>query len=182
MVSDAAGVAAVAHSGQKRKGTNIPYITHPYGAARLLFDVSCRDEIAIAALLHDTVEDGDLTIGYIGKHFGETVASIVQGCSEPNKNLPWEERKQHTIEYLLQAPIDVRLVSCADKLDNIRAMAADYLQVGDRLWERFNRGREEQRWYYSELVNSFLAFSDHRAFVVLRDAFKEEVASLFPPD
>src|ERR1043165_5018773 len=100
-------VAAKAHSGQFRKGTDIPYIAHPYAVGMILARAGCAEEMIAAGILHDTVEDTDLTLEYIKETFGERVAAIVEGCSEPDKSATWEERKRHTIEYLRTAPWEV---------------------------------------------------------------------------
>src|SRR3712207_3105258 len=112
-------IAAQAHAGQVRKGTNTPYVSHPYAVGMMLSQTGCAEDMVIAGILHDTVEDTDLTLDYISEHFGDHVALIVEGCSEPDKSLPWEERKSHTLQYLRTAPWEVRVVSCADKLHNI---------------------------------------------------------------
>jgi (p)ppGpp synthase/HD superfamily hydrolase len=146
-------VAAVAHAGQVRKGTQIPYISHPCAVAIMLAQAGCSDETIAAGILHDTVEDTQLTISEIEREFGPAVASIVAGCSEPDKSLPWEERKRHTIEYLRDAPQEVRIVSCADKLHNVRSILTEYGRHGDEVWSRFKRGRAAQEWYYRSLVD-----------------------------
>ena len=96
--------------------------------------------MVVAGILHDTVEDTSLTLDYIREKFGSGVAQIVQGCSEPDKSLPWEQRKQHTVEFLKTASLEVRAVTCADKLHNLLTIIADYELVGDNVWDRFSRG------------------------------------------
>ncbi len=109
----------------------------------------------------------------IEEQFGLEVAEIVEGCSEPDKSLPWEKRKEHTIEALKTASEGVWLVSCADKLKNVRSMAMDYEQHKDILWQRFNRGKEEQVWYYKSLVESLAFRSDYNP--KLYDEFVRDV-------
>jgi (p)ppGpp synthase/HD superfamily hydrolase len=174
MIDFALEVAAKAHHDQKRKGTDIPYITHPFAVAMILLRSSCPDEVIIAGLLHDTIEDANISLDYIRANFGEQVASIVAGCSEPDKSLPWEERKQHTIEYLRTAPMEVRMVTCADKLHNIRMIASDYERLGDELWGRFKRGRREQEWYYRGIVESlFCGISAEEQPVIFKELQNE---------
>jgi (p)ppGpp synthase/HD superfamily hydrolase len=146
--------AAIAHSSQFRKGTDIPYISHPYGVGLILQRAGCQEEEIIAGILHDTLEDTDVTEEDILKEFGETVLMIVKGCSEPDKEASWEERKEHTLEYLKQAPLSIRQVSCADKLHNLRSIKRDLVDRGESAWERFKRGREQQKWYYTGVVES----------------------------
>src|SRR5438270_10454843 len=104
-------LAATAHRHQVRKGTDIPYITHPYVVGIMLAQIGCDEEVVAAGILHDTVEDTPLTLDDIRAQFGDRVASIVEGCSEPDKSASWEHRKQHTLEYLKSAPWEVRIVS-----------------------------------------------------------------------
>ena len=126
MLNEAIQAAAFAHGDQKRKVTDIPYISHPFMVAMILSQAGYPEDVVVAGVLHDTIEDTELTLGDIVSRFGERVAGIVQGCSEEDRSLPWKARKQHTIDYLKTAPSEVRATSCADKLHNVRSMAADY--------------------------------------------------------
>jgi hypothetical protein len=153
-ISSAAKLAEDAHKGQLRKGTDIPYIVHPFGVATRLLREGATPQMVIAGLLHDTVEDAGFSFQQIAQLYGDEVADIVNGCSEPDKSLSWRERKVHTIESLKSAPDGIRMVTCADKLDNINAIARDFRKIGENLWLRFNAGKERQRWYYQELVES----------------------------
>jgi (p)ppGpp synthase/HD superfamily hydrolase len=147
--------ATQAHDGQRRKGTDVPYIVHPIGVLLTLMQADETDpEVLAAALLHDTVEDTGVTLGQIRERFGARVARIVEGCSEPDKSDSWENRKQHTVAHLRTAPRDVQLVSAADKLNNLRSMIVDHAELGDRLWSRFKRGRAEMAWYYRAVTDS----------------------------
>lgn len=154
MIELAIEVAAKAHVGQVRKAMDVPYISHPYTVGMMLARAGMPDYMVAAGILHDTVEDTPLTLDYIRQTFGERVASIVEGCSEPDKSFSWEERKEHTIRYLATAPWDVRVVACADKLHNLRTIAAEHAKTGERVWDRFKRGRKEQEWYYRGVVES----------------------------
>jgi (p)ppGpp synthase/HD superfamily hydrolase len=144
MIDFAIEMAVKAHRRQPRKHTDIPYITHPIGVALLLAQSGCSYELITAGLLHDTTEDMPIGLKDIRDQFGEFVASIGEGCSESDKSLPWEDRKKHTIEFLKTASLDIRIVACADKLNNIRTIACDYYEIGDKVWERFNRGKKKQ--------------------------------------
>jgi (p)ppGpp synthase/HD superfamily hydrolase len=147
--------AASAHQGQKRKGTAIPYIVHPVGVMVVLLQAGETDaEVLAAALLHDTLEDAGITLAELRHKFGERVAAIVEGCSEPDRRASWEARKQHTVAYLRTAPRAVQLVAVADKLHNLRSLAADYAEIGEPLWQRFKRGRSEIAWYYHAVIDS----------------------------
>lgn len=174
---EALELAARAHSEQKRKGTDVPYVTHPVAAAMILLKHGIEEELVIAALLHDTIEDTDLTLDDICKVFGERVAVVVKGCSEQDKSAPWEERKSATLTYLQSAPRDVAVVSCADKLHNIITISRDYELHGDQVWDRFKRGRDKVAWYYRGLVDA-LEHSLGGAMELYRE-FKFEVERLF---
>ena len=155
-VYDAIEFAARAHRGQVRKATGVPYIVHPLGAARLLIEHGCTHEDAVvAAILHDTVEDTDATLEELRVAFGSTVADFVEALSEPDKRASWEVRNHHTLSMLKEAPDPVLLVSCADKLDNLRSIAADVEQRGEAAWRSFKRGAPEQAWYYRALSAVF---------------------------
>jgi nucleoid DNA-binding protein len=145
--------AAIAHKKQCRKGTETPYISHPYAVGLLLARAGCSDDVIIAGILHDTVEDTSLTIDDIQEKFGDNVADIVVGCSEHDKEQEWKVRKQHTIDHLAFVSKEVKLVTCADKLHNVTSMLTDYAVHGETLWSRFNEGPYEQEWYYNKLVN-----------------------------
>ncbi len=152
-IEEALEVAAQAHHGQFRKGTGTPYISHPYAVGLILMHEGCSEEVVIAGLLHDTVEDTDMTLACIQKRFGETVAEIVDGCSE-DKSLRWRERKAERIEALKSASAEVCLVTCADKLHNLRTVISEYDEIGDLVWERFHGGVEAQGWYYQSILES----------------------------
>lgn len=171
--------AVRAHAGQARKGTDVPYVTHPLAVGLMLAQEGCREELIAAALLHDTVEDTPVTLEELKDKFGDDVADLVEGCSEPDKSLPWEERKRHTHAYLKRAPLDVRIVSCADKLHNVRTMADDYEAHGEGLWRRFNRGREKQKWYFEGLVEVLCGRDDIPEGMHLFDEFETSVRRLF---
>ncbi len=164
LLDAALAFAAVAHQWQRRKGTAIPYIVHPVGVMLVLLQAGETDaEILAAALLHDTVEDAGVKLAELNKRFGARVAEIVAGCSEPDRRVSWEARKQHTVAYLRTAPRAIQLVSAADKLHNLRSLVADYAQVGETVWRRFKRGRADLAWYYRAVIDSLRAggMSDH---------------------
>ena len=161
MIHQAILFATQAHNGQFRKGTDIPYITHPFEVAQILTENGCEAKLIVAGLLHDTLEDADVTPEQIENQFGKEILSLVQSDSE-NKSLSWEERKQETIDYLSQkAGMEELLLACADKLSNLRSIKADYSLLGDNLWSRFNRGKEQQAWYYSKVIDTFEPLHDY---------------------
>ena len=173
-------VAAVAHGDQKRKGTNIPYITHTFMVAMILSQAGYSEDVIVAGVLHDTIEDTDLNPDYISSRFSTRVADIVEGCAEvQHGTLPWKARKQHTIDYLKTASPEVRAVACADKLHNVRSMVADYREQGERLWDRFNAGRDEQEWYYRGLVSGLCNRLNQEPAGSIFHQFKDTVGGLF---
>ncbi|RKU14687.1 hypothetical protein C6503_14770 [Candidatus Poribacteria bacterium] len=152
-IEEAIEVAAEAHQGQYRKGTDTPYITHPYAVGLILMEAGCTEAVIIAGILHDTVEDTDLTLEFIRERFGDAIANIVDGCSE-NKALRWRARKTERIEALRSASPEVCTVTCADKLHNLRTIISEYDLIGDAVWDRFHGGVEDQAWYYRSVLGA----------------------------
>jgi hypothetical protein len=179
-LSKAIQFATRAHHNQLRKGTDLPYIVHPFAVGMILSQFRFSEQVIAAGLLHDTLEDTGVTEQALAGEFGAEIATIVAACSEPDKSLPWRERKQHTIDSLITAPWQVKAVVAADKLDNLRAMSADYTQVGDALWQRFKHGLEEQQWYYGRVFRALLAIGpgEPTGLFQLRDEM-DEVGSRF---
>ena len=147
------------HEGQRRKGTAIPYIAHLLGVASLPLEYAPDEDRAIAALLHDAVEDqgGAKTLQQIRRRFGSTVAALVDGCSDTDvvPKPPWQRRKEAYLERLTRESPAVRFVSACDKLHNVRAIIRDYRTHGDRLWKRFRGGKDGTLWYYGALVKVY---------------------------
>ncbi len=154
IIEKAIEVAAKAHEGQVRKLSAVPYITHPFTVGMILQQAGYSDEIISAGILHDTVEDTELTHADIENMFGKEVATLVAGATEPEKAVPWEERKEHTIEILQTASKDICVVVCADKIHNLRTMKYEIGIKGDNIWERFARGKDKQEWYYREVLKN----------------------------
>jgi (p)ppGpp synthase/HD superfamily hydrolase len=151
--------AAKKHAGQTRKASTIPYIAHLIGVASTVLEFGGDEDLAIAALLHDVVEDcgGAQMLKEVKRRFGNRVAKVVDGCtdSDTTPKPPWRERKENYIRHLKDADADTRLVSAADKLNNVRSIIADYREVEETIWSRFNGGREGTLWYYRALLDEF---------------------------
>jgi (p)ppGpp synthase/HD superfamily hydrolase len=147
------------HGGQLRKKTRIPYIAHILGVAAIAMEYGATETEAIAALLHDAVEDcgGAKRLRDIERKFGKEVARIVKGCTDTDQTPkpPWLERKKAYIAHVRHAPMPTKLVSASDKLHNVRAILMDNRKEGDALWTRFNAGKQGALWYYRALVNAF---------------------------
>lgn len=159
--SKALALAARAHEGQVRKGTSIPYITHPVAVAALVAQYGGDEDQQIAALLHDVLEDGGVHFAAeIEAEFGPRVLAIVQGCTDgtpdaAGKKAPWRERKEAYLSHLGEAGEDVWLVSGCDKLNNARAILEDLQTIGVAVFDRFTAKREGTLWYYRSLSQVF---------------------------
>lgn len=158
--ADAFDYALSVHEGQLRKGTRIPYIAHPLAVAGLVLEHGASEDEAIAALLHDCIEDSHKpleTKAEIRSRFGAAVAEIVEGCSdsETKPKLPWRERKERHLEHLRKAAPSVLLVAAADKVHNARSIRRDYADAGESLWARFKGERAGTLWYYRALADLF---------------------------
>jgi len=157
-------LARSTHQGQFRKGTAIPYLAHPLAVASLALTFGADEDEAIAALLHDTAEDGGgaTVLARIKAAFGSQVATIVQACSDsltdnPREKAPWRERKEAYLVHLATASRSVQLVAAADKLHNLHSLLADLRTQGPDVWSRFKAGPEDQRWYYGACVDLLAA-------------------------
>ena len=153
---------------ERRKGTGIPSMAHLFGVASLvmgeagLADFPVTEDMVVAALLHDAVEDhgGAARLEDIRQNFGDDVARMVEGLSDslsedPNAKESWEERKKAYIERVRDEAADVRLISAADKLYNARSILEDYRVIGSEIWRRFKRSRELQIWYFETILGVF---------------------------
>lgn len=147
------------HSHQRRKIRKIPYIAHLLSVAALVLEAGGTEAEAIAALLHDSIEDqgGKPIREEIRQRFGDTVVGIIDGCTEwdtPPKP-PWLERKHRYLANLRHASPSVRLVSLADKLHNARSLLADWRELGDVIWDEFSIGKEKTLWFYQSLLQVY---------------------------
>ena len=169
--------AQKAHQGQYRKGTKLPYIVHPLGVMEILSRYQASEDLMIAGILHDTLEDTSTTAEEIEKRFGKRIKELVIAATEPEHDAPWEQRKQHTIDFIKDMEDEeILLLSCADKLHNLNSMIEDYKHIGEELWKRFKRGnsmiedykhigeelwkrfkrgKEKQCWYYTSLAQAY---------------------------
>lgn len=161
---DAFLYAHLRHGNQRRKGTGVPFIAHVMAVAALVLEHGGDEDQAVAALLHDTVEDhprGGRTATEILAQFGERVHRMVIAMTDSDPDAtddaakgPWHERKEAYLRHLHDASAEVLLVAAADKLHNARAVYEDYREHGDAIWERFAVGRDDQIWYYRSLVDT----------------------------
>ena len=170
--------AVKAHAGTERRGKGFPYIVHPMEAVEIVATITPDQELLAAAALHDVVEDTDISADEIRAEFGSRIADLVvaesdvfvEGVSEEDS---WHDRKQAAIDRLAAAPHDAKIVAMGDKLSNMRAIARDYAEKGDKLWSIFHvKDPKEHEWHYRGLAASLSELSDtfaYREFVTLID-------------
>lgn len=152
--------AKKAHAGQYRKGTTIPYITHPVGVLEIAKRYTEDEDILDACLLHDTVEDTDTTLDDLRAEFGDKVAEIVAGVSEQKEVEDWKTRKDLYIAQLRKDATQSAIVSAADKMRNLRDIFNDQLSGGDKFWGRFSVDKEQEHWFYAEVLNVLVERGD----------------------
>lgn len=180
----AAIFAAMAHCGMTRKGKRIPYLAHPMETAAIVSEMTADQELIAAAMLHDVVEDTEVTLEEVREYFGERVAFYVGGESEDKRrDLPpestWLIRKQETIAFLREkADTGAKMIALADKLSNIRSVARDLQVVGDRLWERFHqKDRSMHGWMYRQVAEALRELQDYPAWKeydgLIREVFEK---------
>lgn len=146
-----------AHRGQVRKSDPIkPMIVHPINVGQILKEYGYDSEVVAAGYLHDVVEDTKYTLEDIEKEFGKNIASLVDGASEPDKSLSWEERKQHTIDRTKKLDQRHKAIICADKISNLEDFRFLSEINGKYDFSAFKRGFDSQKWYYTEIYNSLL--------------------------
>lgn len=143
------------HATQYRKLGGEPFILHPISVAAILADYQFPKELIIAAILHDVVEDTPVTLQDVEKTFGKEVATLVDGVSEQDKSLPWEERKKAYFDRLQKASLDVIRLSAADKLHNLQDLVHYYKIHGDSIFEKFNAGKEKTLAKYQRLIDFY---------------------------
>ena len=159
--------ATEAHSGTERRGKAYPYIIHPMEAASIVATITNDQEMLAAAILHDTVEDTDVTIEQIRELFGERVSELVQHETAPlDENLSWRECKTIQAKQLADAPYDSKVVALGDKLSNMRGIAWDYRKIGDEVWKLFHapNGKSDVEWYYRSLGSALSELSETLAY------------------
>jgi (p)ppGpp synthase/HD superfamily hydrolase len=149
------------HRDQRRKGSGVPYVSHLLAVCELTLEYGGGEDEAIAALLHDAIEDqgGAVARAEILLEFGARVTEIVDGCTDTDESPKpaWRARKEEYIGHLREASASVRLVSACDKLHNARSLVMDYRIYGEDLWSRFTGRREGTLWYYRAMVNALRA-------------------------
>lgn len=177
--------AAVAHSGTTRKGSRIPYLAHPIEAASIVAEMTDDEELIAAAVLHDVVEDTEVTLQELRVYFGDRIADYVGGETEnKRKDLPpestWLLRKRETIAFLAdRADTNARMLALADKLSNLRSIARDVAKLGDRLWERFHqKDKAMHGWMYRQVAEALRELESYPAWKeydwLIRQVFEQD--------
>ena len=158
LLKNAYEFAVVAHKDVMRKGTDIPYITHPVEAACIAMTMTGNVEVVVAALLHDVVEDTEYSLEDIKKKFGQKIADLVEEETENKREgmsseETWRIRKEEAIARFATASYDAKIIALSDKLSNLRSMDRDYKTVGEKLWQRFHqKDKNEHGWYYKSMA------------------------------
>ncbi|MEJ6949454.1 HD domain-containing protein [Natronospora cellulosivora (SeqCode)] len=181
LVAKAMKVATIAHKDGTRKGSETPYIVHPFEVAMILQDNGMNAQVIAAGLLHDVLEDTSVSPEELREEFGKYILDLVLGASEEledRDNRPWQDRKEHTISFLRdKAPFAVKCIGCADKLSNARSMLRDIVnyEKEEDFWNRFSAGKERQKWYYESLIESLEELEGLKMY----NEFKRVIERLF---
>lgn len=162
--------AVNAHRNTERRGKGFPYIVHPMEAVEIVATITPDQELLAAAALHDTIEDTDVTVDDLRREFGDRIADLVHQESDQftegvNEEDSWHDRKQAAITRLKNASHDAKIVAMGDKLSNMRAIARDFAQKGDDLWQIFHvKDKASHEWHYRGLADSLSELSDTFAY------------------
>ena len=171
--------AVHAHAGTERRGKGFPYIVHPLEAVEIVATMTREQELLASAALHDTVEDTDVTIEQIRSEFGDRVAELVALESDephqrPDSRENWRARKQAAIDRIANASLDSKMVALGDKLSNMRAIARDYAEQGDALWNLFHsKNPKDHEWHYRGLAASLSELRDTFAYKEFEGLIKQ---------
>ena len=168
--------AVEAHQGTERRGKGYPYIIHPMEAASIVSTITNDQELLAAAILHDNVEDTEVTFEQIREQFGNRVAELVQHETAPSdESLTWREKKTAQLNQLANAPFDSKVVALGDKLSNMRGIAWDYRKVGDEVWKLFHapNGKTDVEWYYRSLAEALSELKETLAYQEFVNLFEE---------
>ena len=166
--------AAQMHKNQLRKGTDLPYIIHPMEVMQILTENGCNEDLIIAGILHDVLEDTDATPEIVENLFGSKVLSLVTSETQ-DINKPWKKRRQEALLKIKQESRDAQLVFCADKLSNIKSIYADKQAIGNDVFKRFSAPLSDIKWYYQNMVLSLDKIDDYK----MKHEFKTFVDKVF---
>jgi len=179
LIARAMEYSALKHQGGTRKGGDIPYIVHPFEVAMILKENSFDDKVVAAGLLHDLLEDTEVSKADLKEEFGSEILALVLSASEKLKgreDRSWELRKKQTINYLKQEATFInKVIACADKLSNARSILRDLEEESTDFWQRFSAPKEKQQWYYQSLVDSLKELEGLKMY----EEFKKVVSEIF---
>lgn len=178
MIEEAKAFATKAHAGQKRKNSNVDYIVHPVRVAKTLREAGFPEAVICAGYLHDVVEDTDYELSDIESHFGTEVKEMVAAHTE-DKSQSWDARKTHTIETVQKAPLEVKALIIADKLDNLQSLCEDLDREGDAVWTHFNAGYEKQKWYNESIAEVMDEGLEEEEVPEFFHSYREQVKQTF---
>ncbi len=160
-----------AHRKQRRKYSDIPYILHPMEVCEIVATMDADDELMSAALLHDTVEDTDVTMEDIDSNFSDRIVELVKSETENKRedqpaDQTWKIRKEESLQNMINLDDrDVKKLWLADKLSNIRSSFRMYLEHGDDMWQHFNqKDKKEQEWYYRKVAEATSDLAEYPAW------------------
>ncbi len=178
LIDQAITFATSRHAGQIRKGSCHPYILHPLETMLILFHMNADDNLLIAGILHDTVEDTPTTLEEIRECFGRDVSLLVAFHTE-DKSRSWTERKSSAIASLAEAGNREMMLILADKVSNLRSSVSDYQEVGERFWDKFNAPKEDQKWYYMQMLEALKPMESHPKASIYYKEMKDMLSFLF---
>jgi len=154
-IQKAINIAATLHDDQARKGDDLPYIVHPVSVALILMDYTNDEDIIVAGILHDTVEDTSYTKEQMSEDFNPRITELVLDVTEKDKDLPWQQRKDDYLKHLSTTCHESKLICAADKLHNLQSMLEAFRKFGDKAFERFNAPADKKIWFYEECLKIF---------------------------
>ena len=193
-MDEALELAIRLHGHDTRKKCKVPYLAHVLNVCALVIQDGGDEDEAVAALLHDALEDkpGEITVGEIQARFGGKVAGIVTLCTDTVEGFkggdkgPWRERKERYLNAVRHHDPALLRVTVADKIDNARAIIFDHKHVGEQIWKRFNAGRDDQMWYYGAAIQVYRDVGFKGPLLEELEALVEELKLLsgvtWPPD
>ena len=176
LVDKAGQFIALKHDGQYRRGFDFPYSTHLFGVARVLKNAKYPEQVVVAGLLHDILEDSDTTEQELLENFGLYILELVKAVSDPDKSIPWKERKQYVIARIPQLTDEQMAITLAEKIQNLNSMTYVISTMGEEAWYGKSANKEEQRWFYEQY---FEATKKYHSQTKLLGEFEECLEKLF---
>lgn len=177
-ILEAITVSSLAHKHQKRKGNRTPYIAHPLAVGLILSQLGQREEVIIAGILHDTLEDTEMTKEELTSRFGNEVVRLVESVTEDKSLESWEKRKAHYLESKAAAGAETKLISLADKYHNLSSIKEDLQIQGEDVWNIFTRGKKSQENFYKTFSEKIKENFDYSQYDLM-SKFDQLITELF---